>query len=110
MFWKVVTTALVVLWAWSKKEKEKEKEKKKKKEKEKKKEKKREKDFSDYGSGGIYHSNPGNNHDDQKYQHPSRESAEREARRMQQGESRKVNAYYNHELGGWYVGRSKEGY
>jgi hypothetical protein len=96
MFWKVVTTALVVLWAWSKMEEEKEKEK--------------ENESPDYGYGDIYHSNPGNNNDDQKHQHSSRESAECEARRMQRGESRKVDAYYKHELGGWYVGRSKEGY
>jgi hypothetical protein len=64
----------------------------------------------DYGSSGTSYSNRGNNHDEEKYKHSSRESAEAEARRMQQGESRKVNAYYNHELRGWYVGRSKGGY
>lgn len=52
---------------------------------------------------------PRNNHDDQKYKHTTRESAEREKDRMQrQGVpgSQRLNVYYNQELDGWFVGRS----
>jgi hypothetical protein len=61
----------------------------------------------DYGSPGISYSNPRNNHDDEKVKHPSQESAQAEARRMQAGGSRTLNVYYNRELDGWYIGRSK---
>ena len=55
-------------------------------------------------------SNPNNNHDQQKYKHATRESAEAEIQRMQRmgvKGSERLKAYYNSELDGWYVGRSK---
>jgi hypothetical protein len=50
-----------------------------------------------------------NNHDHLKYMHSSRQSAEAEVRRMKQTGfegSERLNAYFNCEHGGWYVGKS----
>jgi hypothetical protein len=58
----------------------------------------------------ISYSNPRNNHDDTKVKHESRQAAEREIRRMQTvglPGSERLNAYYNEDRGGWFVGRSK---
>ena len=58
----------------------------------------------------ISHSNPYINHDHMKHQHASRESAIAEVNRMQQHGyegSGRLNVYYNRQLEGWYVGRSK---
>jgi hypothetical protein len=52
----------------------------------------------------------GNNHDHLKYQHPTQEAAEREIRRMRsvgKDDCETLNAYQNHELGGWYVGNRR---
>ncbi len=52
---------------------------------------------------------PRNNHDHLKYMHSSRENAEAEVCRMKligfEG-SERLNAYYNSEHRGWYVGKS----
>ena len=64
-----------------------------------------------YSKFAIRYSNPENNHDDKKFRHKSRDSAQREIQRMQasgryEGTNRLV-AYYNPALGAWFVGRSK---
>ena len=64
-----------------------------------------------YSKFAIRYSNPENNHDDKKFRHKSRDSAQREIQRMQasghyEGTDRLV-AYYNPGLGAWFVGRSK---
>eukprot|EP00978_Attheya_sp_CCMP212_P040721 scaffold225471_cov48-Attheya_sp.AAC.1 len=62
-----------------------------------------EEDFS------IPRSNLGNNHDNLKYPHPTRESANREVLRMQtQGYegSARLNVYYNSDREAWFVGKS----
>ncbi len=56
---------------------------------------------------------PYNNHDDQKFKHSNRYSAEAEVRRMKRRRypgSERLQVYYNRELKGWFVGRSKYGY
>jgi hypothetical protein len=58
-------------------------------------------------------SNRRNNHDDQKQKHTCQEEAEAEISRMRRNnyaDSDRLNAYYNYELQGWFVGRSKNGY
>lgn len=58
----------------------------------------------------ISYSNPHNNHDHQKRKHETRASAEREVDRMRwKGlpDSERMNVYYNDELDGWFVGRSR---
>ena len=50
------------------------------------------------------------NHDDRKHRHDSQASAEREIRRMRVNphiyeDTARLNAYYNRELGAWFVGR-----
>lgn len=55
-----------------------------------------------YGSSG-------NNHDNLKHKHPTKESAEREIHRMKsvgKDGCERLNAYYNDGLDGWYVGNS----
>lgn len=55
------------------------------------------------------YSNPRNNHDNQKRMHATESEAHDVIDRMQmQGvpDSERLNAYYNSELGGWFVGRS----
>jgi len=54
------------------------------------------------------YSNPNNNHDDRKFKHSTRASAEAEVGRMKSGrydESERLKVYYNRELEGWFVGR-----
>jgi len=50
-----------------------------------------------------------NNHDDRKFKHSTRASAEAEVRRMTMSgdydECERLNVYRNDEFGGWYVGR-----
>jgi hypothetical protein len=61
----------------------------------------------------VARSNPRNNHDDEKHKHASQEEAEAEISRMRRNGyhgSDRLNAYYNDELQGWFVGRSKYGY
>jgi hypothetical protein len=58
----------------------------------------------------ISYSNPKNNHDHTKVKHESRQTAEREIQRMQRTgrhDSERLNAYYNDDRNGWFVGRSK---
>ena len=53
-------------------------------------------------------SNPRNNHDQQKFKHSTRASAEAEIRRMKESgrdECERLNVYYNDEYEGWFVGR-----
>jgi hypothetical protein len=50
-----------------------------------------------------------NNHDHLKHKHSTREDAESEIRRMKRNGcdgSERLNAYYNSDYKGWYVGRS----
>jgi hypothetical protein len=52
---------------------------------------------------------PRNNHDHLKNMHSSQDSAEAEVSRMKETGfegSERLNAYYNSEHGGWYVGKS----
>ena len=58
----------------------------------------------------FIYSNPRNNHDHSKHQHPSRDAAEAEVRRMQRcgyPGSERLNVYYNREYEAWFTGRSK---
>ena len=60
--------------------------------------------------GGISYSNPRKNHDNNKVMHPSRWSAEKEKKRLKRvgfEGSEKLNVYFNKELRGWFVGKSK---
>eukprot|EP00550_Attheya_septentrionalis_P007999 CAMPEP_0198296558 /NCGR_PEP_ID=MMETSP1449-20131203/33051_1 /TAXON_ID=420275 /ORGANISM="Attheya septentrionalis, Strain CCMP2084" /LENGTH=99 /DNA_ID=CAMNT_0043997207 /DNA_START=572 /DNA_END=868 /DNA_ORIENTATION=+ len=59
----------------------------------------------------IPRSNLGNNHDNLKHSHTTRESAKREVLRMKtQGYkgSARLNEYYNSDLNAWFVGKSSE--
>ena len=59
-------------------------------------------------SGFVRYGNPNNNHDHEKQRHDSREDAEREASRMHHRfPDNTFNAYFNRELGSWFVGRSQ---
>jgi hypothetical protein len=52
----------------------------------------------------------GNNHDHLKHKHTTREKAEQEIRRMKsigKDGCERLNAYYNDELDGWFVGRGQ---
>ena len=61
-------------------------------------------------AGGGFKSSAGNNHDHLKHKHPTQEMAEREIRRMKsvgKDGCERLNAYYNNERDGWYVGRGQ---
>lgn len=60
--------------------------------------------------GFISYSNPNNNHDHNKVKYETKKDAELEVARMQRlglSDSDRLNVYYNRELQGFFVGRSK---
>ena len=61
-------------------------------------------------AGRSFRSSAGNNHDHLKHRHSTQEEAEREIRRMRsvgKDGCERLNAYYNNERDGWYVGRGQ---
>jgi hypothetical protein len=63
--------------------------------------------------GFVLYSNLENNHDDAKHRHSTRGGAEAEVGRMQRAGYRgsdRLNAYYNRDRKGWYVGKSSLDY